>query len=257
MKDDEEDDEDEHALREDQRARALSPEALQHIRRTTEAEWRAIVARGRRRWVPVAAVASVALLAMAASWILVTRGTDNLHGAPFANVARVEVPGIVELRTLWRDEPLRVGSEIRGGQKIAALGATLLELRAGGNLRLAPGSDLEVTSANSVRLVRGEMYVDVPAGLIDKLVAVTDAGEFRHVDTQFALASTERTTRLRVRKGNVQWRSAGGQVNAAAGTEFIIERMQIVSRATIDEADASWLWADAIAPQMQTLQDRR
>ncbi len=93
------------------------------------------------------------------------------------------------------------------GRTFQSRGATLLSLRGGGNLRIAQGSQFEVLSANSIRLDSGEMYVDIPKGAhaAASFVAITNAGEFRHMGTQFALSVADGATRLRVREGSVLW----------------------------------------------------
>ena len=60
---------DEEILRSNLRVPALSPEALARIRRATEAEWRAQTGSSPGRlWIPRAAAAAAAVLALAAAW---------------------------------------------------------------------------------------------------------------------------------------------------------------------------------------------
>jgi ferric-dicitrate binding protein FerR (iron transport regulator) len=158
----------------------------------------------------------------------------------------------VEVRALWRDAPLGIGSELRAGGDFEARGGSLLKLHGGGNVRVAPHSKFEVLSANSVRLDRGEMYVDIPPGAHAdaSFVAITGAGEFRHVGTQFAIAVVNGTTRLRVREGQVQWRAAEGDSLLPAGTEVLIDRHQNVTRGAVDSAGQHWSWTEAMAPEI-------
>jgi len=242
----------ERVLRDNLRVPALSPEAMARIRLATEAEWRATVRQSApRRWVPLAAAASVALMAMAVAWNVFSDGSSALAGEPLATLARAQAPGVVELRSLWRESPVTVGSNLNSGQDLAARGSALLALRGGGNLRLAPDSELEVISGNSVRLRRGELYVDIPPGAHAdaSFVAVTGAGEFRHVGTQFALAVIDGATRLRVREGRVAWDSAQGASTVDAGTEVLIDGQQVTRRA-LDPSGDSWTWTAAMAPEV-------
>jgi ferric-dicitrate binding protein FerR (iron transport regulator) len=244
---------DEEVLRGNLRVPALSPEALARIRRATEAEWRAQTGGPPRRlWIPRAAAAAVAVLALATTWQLWLSGSGPADGAPLAQLARAEGAGVVELRSLWRDTALQVGSALRAGSDFEARGGSLLTLQGGGNVRVAPGSKFEVLSANSVRLERGEMYVDIPPGAhaAASFVAVTGAGEFRHVGTQFAIAVVNGTTRLRVREGQVQWRASGGDSLLPAGTEVLIDRQQNVTRGVVESAGQHWSWTEAMAPQI-------
>jgi ferric-dicitrate binding protein FerR (iron transport regulator) len=246
------DSESERVLRDNLRVPALSPEAMARIRVATEAEWRANLRHSApRRWIPVAAAASLALLAMAVVWNVFSEGSAALAGEPLATLARAQAPGVVELRSLWREAPVEVGANLRNGQDLVARGSALLALRGGGNLRLAPDSELEVISANSVRLQRGELYVDIPPGAHAdaSFVAVTGAGEFRHVGTQFALAVIDGATRLRVREGRVAWDGARGGSTVDAGTEVLIHGQQVTRRA-LDPSGDDWTWTAAMAPEV-------
>ena len=241
----------EEVLRSNLRVPALSAEAMARIRRATEAEWRAQTGGSPRRlWLPRAAAAAGAMLALAAAWQVGVRAPGLADGAPVAQLARADGAGIVELRALWRDAAVAVGSELRTGNDFEARGGSLLKLHGGGNLRVAPDSKFEVLSANSVRLDRGEIYVDIPPGAHAdaSFVAVTGAGEFRHVGTQFALAVINGTTRLRVREGQVQWHAPGGDSTLPAGTEVLIDRHMNVTRGEVESAGQQWSWTETMAP---------
>jgi len=241
--------EEERVLRENLSVHALSPEALQRIRRATEAEWRASVEPARRRWVPYAAAASVVLVALAGTWSFLGRGPAAVAGASIARLERADSPGVVEELRLWRDTRLNVGQEIRGGHEFASRGATLFALNGGGNLRFAPGAEFQVIAGNTVRLERGEMYVDIPPGSRGTgFVAITAAGEFRHLGTQFALAVIDGETRLRVREGSVQWQAADNQSTVEAGTEVLIGQDQRVTRRVIESTGEYWAWTESMAP---------
>lgn len=251
------DDLEERALRESLEVHALSPEALARIRRATEAEWRAhLVEPVRGRWLAPAAAASIAVLAISLAWIFLVRGAV-MPGEFFASLEIAHQPGVVERLPLWRDAVLKEGAEIRAGQKLRAGGAAVMALpgdgtRANGNLRVAPGTALEVISSDAVRLERGELYVDIPpgAGTRHRFVAITDAGEFRHVGTQFALSVQNGTTRLRVREGSVRWQAADGESFVEAGTEVVIDARHGVTRRTLDTSGTQWSWVESLAPGM-------
>jgi len=244
---------DEEVLRSNLRVPALSPEALARIRRATEAEWRAQTGSSPGRlWIPRAAAAAAAVLALAAAWQLWVRGPGLAEGAPMAQLARAEGAGVVERRALWRDAAVGVGSELRTGGDFEARGGSLLRLHGGGNVRVAPDSRFEVLSANSVRLERGEMYVDIPPGAHAdaSFVAVTGAGEFRHVGTQFAIAVVNGTTRLRVREGRVQWHAPDGDSTLPAGSEVLIDRHMNVTHGAVESAGQLWSWTETMAPEI-------
>jgi len=243
--------EEERLLRANLRAHVLSPEALARIRSATEAEWRAhIKPAARSRWAAFATAASVAALAAAGAWAFLARGAYSEEA--LAQLARTEGPGVVEVHTLWRDAAVTVGADVKSGQSIQARGASLFALRGGGNLRVAPGSRLEIVSGNSVRLESGEMYVDIPPGTHRdaSFIAITSAGEFRHLGTQFAVAVNDGATRLRVREGRVQWHAADGDSTVTAGSELVIDGLRHVVRDLIDVRGASWAWTEAMAPEI-------
>ncbi len=247
------DSEDESVLRENLRVRALSPEALDRIRRATEAEWRASVGRSvRRPWMGYAAVASVVGVLAVAAWLSLGRMPDATSGEPLAQLMRANAPGLVELRAFWREAPVGTGAELRAGQNFDARGGILLGLRGGGNLRVAAGSEFLVMSGNAVQLERGELYVDIPPGshAAQSFVAITDAGEFSHVGTQFAIAVNDGATRLRVREGSVQWRAGGAESTVNAGTEVFIDRNDQVTRRALDASGDHWAWTESMAPEM-------
>jgi ferric-dicitrate binding protein FerR (iron transport regulator) len=241
---------DERILRENLRVPALSPEAMARIRRATEAEWRAQVGRPARRWMPFAAAAAVVLLVVAASapFLLKNGGATS---EVFATLARSEGTGVARVNSWWKDDTLAPGANVRGGNDYQAHGASLLALVGGGNVRVAAGTQFKVLSENALLLERGEIYVDIPPGqhLGPKFVAITGAGEFRHVGTQFSLAVTDGATRLRVREGRVQWRAADGESTVPAGTEVRIDGAQVV-RTSIDSAGEHWAWTETLAPEI-------
>ena len=248
---------DERVLRDNLRVSALSPEALDRIRRATEAEWRAQVGPARRRWMPAAMAAAAALFAGIATWTLWSGGQTELPLATLASVERVEAPGMVELRGWWRESPVAAGAELHADQRLEARGSALLALQGGGNLRLARNSELKVISADTLRLDRGEIYVDIPPAsrAPRSFVAITSAGEFRHLGTQFALSVSDGGTRLRVREGSVQWHTARGESTVDAGTEVLIDRNLNITRRDLDVAGEQWAWTEAMAPDVD-IEDR-
>ena len=245
----------ERALREGLRAPTLSAEAMQRIRAATEQEWRAVthspeLVRGpKRRWLSLAAAASVAVLAGVLGWNAFMGSASN-DGAVVGQLARFEAPGIVEPRYLRRDAVVSVGSSLHAGQTLDVRGDSLITLVGGGNLRVARESSFEVVAANAVKLDRGELYVDIPPGSrgSDRFRVVTPAGEFRHVGTQFAVAIVNGMTRLRVREGSVLWHALEGDSTVNAGTEVVIDRNRTVTRRPIPTTGREWAWAEAMAP---------
>ncbi len=80
---------------------------------------------------------------------------------------------------------------------------------------------------------------------------MTDAGEFRHEGTQFAVAIVEGQTRLRVREGRVLWRAGAGESpRCIAGTEVIIDRNGKATRRSIATAGRDWAWTESMTPEI-------
>jgi hypothetical protein len=249
----------ERALREGLRAPALSPEALQRIRAAAQQEWREAYPADQvrpRRWIPLAAAAAITTLALAIGWNAFM--TDSAgEGATLGTVARFDAPGIVEKHALRSDVALAADSPLRAGQTLEVRGDALVTLAGGGNLRVARASVLEVVGASTVKLERGELYVDIPPGKrdSDRFMVQTPAGEFRHVGTQFAVAIVDGRTRLRVREGSVLWRAPEGDSTVDAGTEVTIDRARAVTRRPIATAGRDWAWAESLAPDFD-IEDR-
>jgi ferric-dicitrate binding protein FerR (iron transport regulator) len=256
----ERDDAADRALHEGLRTPGLSAEAMQRIRQATQQEWRAVTQaespvvtrRPNRRWLSLAAAASVAVIAGVLGWNSFIAGAAN-NGAVVGELVRSESPGIVESRFLRRDTLLGRGAVLRAGQSFDVRGDSLVELAGGGNLRLARASVFDVVSANAVKLERGELYVDIPPGSrgSDRFRVVTPAGEFRHVGTQFAVAIVNGSTRLRVLEGIVLWRATGGDSTVSAGTEVVIDSKRAVTRRPIPTAGREWAWAESMAPDFE------
>jgi FecR protein len=254
------DDAADQALRAGLRANALSAEAMQRIRRATEAEWRAQVqaapAPPRRRWLPLAAAASVVTLLVAGTLAVYVNDQRAATGALLGTVARVESPGLQQKQWLRDDVALPAGADLRVFQHLDARGDTLITLAGGGNLRVARASALEVISPDAIRLERGELYVDIPPGsrASAQFTVITSNGEFRHVGTQFAVAVANDRTRLRVREGTVLWKAASGDSRVDAGTEVTIDSSGAQRRA-IATAGRDWNWAESLAPEID-IEDR-
>lgn len=246
------------ALREGLRADHLSPEAMQRIRRAAEAEWRANLGATRsparrrfnRKW-QWAAAASVMLLAAAGVIGVMTYNRASSTGVRVATVERSETPGLDLKQLLRADQPLPAGAELRANARLEARGDTLLKLDGGGNLRVGRGSTFDIADAHTVRLERGEMYVDIPPGARGSapFVVLTASGQFRHLGTQFGVAIVGTQTRLRVREGSVLWSGAQGDRTVDAGTEVLMDEREI-SRRSIPTAGREWAWAESLAPEI-------
>lgn len=245
------------ALRAGLRANPLSAEAMQRIRRATESEWRASLddtrsaTRGpsNAKW-KLAAAAAVLLMAVAGV-IGVYRLDGATAGERVAIVIRSDAPGLELRRILRAGGPVTVGADVRTHMRLQVRGDSLLGLEGGGNLRVVRGSEFELLDTHTLRLTRGELYLDIPPGSrgAEPFVVLTPAGEFRHLGTQFALAIVGGQTRLRVREGQVLWRGERSEETVDAGTELLVDQ-RVLERRTLPTAGREWAWAEALAPEI-------
>lgn len=255
--------EEERVLRTGLHANPLSAEAMARIRAATEAEWRANlestakVELPSRRWWPYAAAASLFALAVLGGLLFMGQIGRPDRGEPAAHLVRFEAPGVVEVRLLRTDTNLTEGAVLRSGRTYRAVGQALVDLADGGNLRVASGSEVEILAKDEVRLVSGELYVDIPPGAhaSSAFIARTAAGAFRHAGTQFALAVVQGETRLRVREGSVHWLPADGESTGEslvpAGTEVMFSgRTKAVER-PIGTSGNEWDWTSKTTPDFE------
>jgi ferric-dicitrate binding protein FerR (iron transport regulator) len=242
----------ERALREGLKANVLSADAMQRIRQATEQEWRETTrapARRRTRYVSIAA--SCLAVAIAGIWTVdAMRAGSSV--ANFGRVVAAESPGLVELKRFAADVAVVPGSSLKVGQRLEMRGDTVVDLEAGGNLRIARSSAIEIRASDVVSLTRGELYVDIPpdSRTASSFRVLTRAGEFRHVGTQFAVLISADLTTLRVREGEVVWRGAAGESIVAAGTEVTLDRDGNATRRQIPTAGRDWSWTEAMAPDI-------
>ncbi|HEY7641278.1 MAG TPA: FecR domain-containing protein [Steroidobacteraceae bacterium] len=245
--------EEERALRTGFEVSPLSPEAMSRIRAATEAEWRANIERAPRRWLRYAAAASFLVVAVLGGWYALGPGDRPEHGELAARLVRFEAPGVVEEHLLRAGTALNEGSVLRSGRSYEVSGQALIDLEGGGNLRLAPGSEIEILAKDDVRLEKGEMYVDIPAetAASSAFIARTTAGEFHHVGTQFALAVIQSGTRLRVREGSVHWLVAGGESTVKAGTEVVFTNGVKAAERPLAPSAKEWDWTAQTTPDFE------
>ncbi len=131
---------------------------------------------------------------------------------------------------------------MHGGQRILVRGGGRIALASAGTLRLAAGTNIEIDSAQLLRLTDGDLYVDIPPerSASVHLAIVTPAGTFTHLGTQFQLAVHAGQTQLRVREGQVRWSSANHEVLAGPGTQLSIDRDGHATREQIVTTGADW-----------------
>ena len=227
-------------------------EMASQVRAAVEAEWRDVVAarQPRRRFTPWLAVASVAMLAVGAWFVL----SQVIPGpASIASVARVT--GSVEYRhqqdgswqPLQAAATLRPGDEIRTGDG----GRVALQFTAGLDLRLDTTTVLAMDDADTARLAAGQVYVDAgaPGAKARKFVIATALGQVRHLGTQY-MAGLDRGGGLvvAVREGSVAVEGGRKPVIARAGESLSIGHDGRVARGSVAAHGEHWAWAQSIVP---------
>ena len=237
------------ALREGLRSNVLTSEALARIRSAAQAEWQLQFQQPAPRWRRLtAAVAAMAIGVMALGYFMTGAGTAG--GAVLGEIARADVAGVAQVRWLRSDVSLPTGGQLRADNSFDFRGEALVSLAGGGNLRIARMSQVDVVAANTIRLKRGELYVDIPPGsrAPSSFVVATADGEFRHVGTQFSVAVVNGGTRLRVREGTVHYQGAHGSSTVAAGTEALVDRLGKLVQQPFATVGRDWTWAEDLAP---------
>lgn len=207
----------------------------------------------RRRWrrlgVALAAAAALSLISVA----LYQRTQPPVSPPVPVLVAGVDrLDGLVEARgsaaEAWRpldsSQKLPRGSLVRTGRNSGAG----LVLQRHLSLRVAADTEIELTDAALVRLLRGAVYVDAAPDGKYRLFVATPLGTARHEGTQFELRYEPPRLRLRVREGRVYLDRESGSVQAAPGESVLITSAGEVERSRIPTHDAAWQWTQSLAP---------
>ena len=225
----------------------LDSQALERIRVAVENEWRKSTAlrrrsRAVRRWGWASLGAAVVLIAVSATWLV------KFAGAPvvFGSISRSDGNDI--------DARFHAGDALRAGDTVRAHGPMLVLPAAGGSLRIAADSTVEIASAAEIRLERGKIYVDMPPAASVRLNVWTHAGMIEHVGTEFEVLSDAAGVRIRVREGRIRLRDAHGAagnsaaVLADAGTELLAVPGGGIARRPVATYGSDWLWVASLAP---------
>jgi ferric-dicitrate binding protein FerR (iron transport regulator) len=241
-------------LRDALRVAPLNTDAMERIRATTQQQWRQATSSRpnsmtsrRARWGSLAAAA--ALLALLVAWYI----GPPANSTNFGLIARSEV-GDTNVRFQFvRQRVLKVGETVRTGDKLTAHGPVLISLSSGGTLRIAADTVLQITGEAQARLLRGQVYVDLPRGSSSQrpFQILTRDGTIEHVGTQFEVLENDQIMRLRVREGRVLLHRDNEHLMADAGTELSARPGSLVTRREIDTYGRDWLWVAALAPDYE------
>jgi len=230
------------------RSSPLDSQALERIRVAVEKEWRTSTtlhrrSRAIRRWGWASLAAAVLVIAVTTAWFTKFAGEPVVFGS----ISRSDGNGV---------DVHHVGDLLRAGDTVRAHGPMLVLLAAGGSVRIAADSTVDITSATEIRLERGKIYVDLPPvpAASARLNVWTHAGMVEHVGTGFEVLSDDTSVRIRVREGRIRLRAvpgAAGNSNvilAAAGTELLAVSGDGIVRRQVPTYGSDWLWVANLAP---------
>jgi ferric-dicitrate binding protein FerR (iron transport regulator) len=243
----------ERALSGVMRAGSLDPEALARMRGAVGQEWQnsvdvdrrsRLARRRRKRWVAIAAAAGLAAVTIA--WLVGSLASPVVFGS----IARLNGPDSDVRFMIVRHHTPRVGEALRTGETLTTHGPALVSLAAGGTLRVAAASVIEIRSGTEIRLTQGMIYVDkAPTPRrSDHLRVATAVGTLEHLGTQFEVLGSQQSVRVRVREGKVRLHGASAEVVAGAGTELLATPGGEVSRRPVATYGPDWQWVAALAP---------
>jgi len=220
------------------------------VREAVRAEWRATIAKRRRRHVWLAAAASVAVAAFAL-WI--SRSLLDTQDAGVASVSRSV--GVVESREgSWGGwHSATTAQQLHSGDSLftGADGRAALALRDGVSLRLDHDTRIAFVDAGRVDVLAGAVYVNsgTTPNNSEHLQVGTPAGIIRHVGTQYEARILSGATRIRVREGRVDVIPTHGTAQSARmGEQLIVAASGGVERGAIAPSDAEWSWTASAAP---------
>lgn len=242
----------ERVLTEALRVEPLDAAAMQRLREAASQEWRASVDRSRLsrplRYRVLSAAAALLCVFAGVAWFLWPASPPE----PFGVVVRTEAGegGISE--GLFHHRPLRAAASLSAGDVLDSRGGALITLTAGGTLRLAPGTALELTSTTGIVLRHGRIYLDFPhPGQPGEFDVSTRLGTIEHVGTAFEVLSDEDVVRIRVREGRVRLRRESQDTLVEAGIQLTADRNGNITRGSIPSYGRDWLWVAALAPDYE------
>jgi hypothetical protein len=225
----------------------LDSQALERIRVVVENEWRASTLLQRRtrtirRWRWASLSAAVVLIALTTAWFAKHTGEP----AVFGSISRSD--GGADVR--------HVGDPLRSGDRVSTHGPMLVSVAAGGSLRIAADSTIDITSGTEIRLERGKIYIDLPPApaVSARLNVWTRAGVIEHVGTEFEVLSDDAGVRIRVREGRIRLRDISGATGnskaivADAGTELLAVSGRGIVQRPAPTYGSDWLWIASLAP---------
>lgn len=215
------------------------------------AAWRQKLRSTQRRQRVYAVAATFAALAFGLGAVLRLSPEGPLPVAATAVVVHGDTAVFSTDTGTW--QPLtESGVQIAPGSRVRteANGRSAFRLGQEISLRLNTDSELVLLSASELELVAGTIYVDSGPGTRSGSVEIaTTHGTIRDIGTQFEVAASADTVRLRIREGLVQIYRSGQQpeFEGMAGEELRIDSTGMIHRDSFSPFDPEWGWAEALA----------
>lgn len=234
--------------------RPTPPELVERrVREAVHAEWQRAVARKRARFTRIAAVAAVVLLTITGGLLLRPGASPNVI---FEQARFLRVEGGGQLFRSGDAMALAASStyDLKAGDRLrtSSDSGLTLDLGASGDLRLGDQTEVRLTGRETIRLVRGELFLATRSREGDKISVETAFGRVMHVGTRFQVILTDNELRVDVRDGVVL---IDGQritpTRTGAGTSA---RLDSKGNFRIEEQapyGSSWGWVDQLAPPFE------
>jgi len=219
-----------------------------------EAQWQEITARRNRRsrlatWSVAASV--VLAVVFGYTWL---GENEQVVLDPVANVVRasgelIYANGVTLDGTSGESSPFSVGDTLTTGSN----SRISLQWNSGGSLRVDQNTEVTFTSVEAVQLLSGTLYFDSLAydradDESPSLTVDTVAGRVSHVGTQFFTSVVDSEVSIGVREGQVLIDGPKFNFLAEAKDKLKINVNGLLSRQSIEPFDATWRWAEDIAP---------
>ncbi len=232
--------------------RRPTPDAAvrESVRAAVERAWLEETARrrGRRayRW---AAAAAVVASAVGLAWFGLRGGVSE---APTTVGTLVAARGTVHLTSPSDRGPIVAGSRLDAGT-VVRTGANgyLLLTSAAIDLRVGPGTVLDLDHPGHVQLTHGRIYVDSgPEGVAhEPLVVDTPFGRVNHLGTQFQVVVHSSSMWVGVRSGRVSVNGRSGRRETLArGQGVAVYPGGAVQRMAITPYGREWAWVNTLTP---------
>lgn len=204
--------------------------------------------RGRRayRW---AAAAAVAVSAVGLAWFGLRGG---LSEAPTPVGTLVAARGTVHLTSPSDRGPIVAGSRLDAGTAVRTGAHGYLLLTAAAiDLRVGPGTVLDLDRPGHVELTHGRIYVDSgPEGVAhEPLVIDTPFGRVNHLGTEFQVVVHASSMQVSVRSGRVNVNARSGRRETLArGQGVAVYQGGAIERLPVAPYGHSWAWVNMLTP---------